>query len=426
MEKNIFENLDFEPVPEDVKQVPPIIDGLETPSKTPEETNSINQEEPSFAALIFEPSDIDAPISPEPVFAEPNEPDFFQNIEPDFPANVEPDFFSENLPEETPLLKNDSFKEENTTAENEDEESLPLKRITISEKKEIQPKIPENTLPEFIFEPFPQKKERQERPGEITENGVYIPIISEIDKEIEKTEKEIAEENAAIIHTLIIKLAYLETQYRRVQNSVSEEEHFSIAQSIGTFADSLQAQIEVCAQKEKTQKYSPTTFSVTIPGIGQFVEEVAINNLKYLMKEETWLFNKTFPEIFEKIEEFHLEKNLLIVNSLYSACSFRRLFLETVIQKMEKLELYKSEKKTVWICLNCNMLTTGFESPSECSFCQSGQSTFIEARGFSPYLMDKDVFTGEIKKQKEKKPDQLSSEKQHWPIQDQEKLPENN
>lgn len=47
-----------------------------------------------------------------------------------------------------------------------------------------------------------------------------------------------------------------------------------------------------------------------------------------------------------------------------------------LIKKMEKGEVFKSDKKTAWICLNCGHIYEGTEPPLRCPTCSHPQSYF--------------------------------------------------
>lgn len=98
-----------------------------------------------------------------------------------------------------------------------------------------------------------------------------------------------------------------------------------------------------------------------------------------------------FEDVYQKFMEVAKEEGFLEV-----AASFRMIAeVEKThgdrFQKYEKLvkegKLFKEEKETAWVCLNCGYIHTGKEAPAVCPNCKEEQGFFIRAsETIAPFL----------------------------------------
>lgn len=89
--------------------------------------------------------------------------------------------------------------------------------------------------------------------------------------------------------------------------------------------------------------------------------------------EEQKVIYKEFEEVardegFEEIATFF--KELREVEE-----SHKDRYLE-LVKKLKENKMFKSDKPTLWICLNCGYIHEGFEAPEKCPLCQYPKGYF--------------------------------------------------
>ena len=89
--------------------------------------------------------------------------------------------------------------------------------------------------------------------------------------------------------------------------------------------------------------------------------------------EEANVIYKEFENVareegFEEIADFY--KELQEVEEHHKE---RYLYLA---KKLKDKNIFKDDKKTLWICLNCGYIHEGYEAPERCPLCRYPQSYF--------------------------------------------------
>lgn len=106
--------------------------------------------------------------------------------------------------------------------------------------------------------------------------------------------------------------------------------------------------------------------------------EDTVTNLRHAAEGENFEWGKMYPD-FKKVAEeegdkdsAHLFQEILEVEEKHEE---RYTILA---DKLEKDELYKSDKEVEWKCLNCGYIHKGKGAPDPCPLCKKPQGWYME------------------------------------------------
>lgn len=373
-----FENLDFESMPENFEAREPYVnEDMDTPPMS--EINVPEVDMPGMESMEIPEEDI--PSFEPPLMEEPDAAAF------------------QSVPENKEFSEKENLQTEMTEEAGGD---APL-RVRLDESEPKAEVLPRIFFQSRIEEPPAAGPEE----GSISREGVYIPIETVMDGEVlEGKEETEALPELLVLHEVVLRLAFLSSQYKKIKGMISDlENHVSMLVSIDSFASALQVQIEMLSEKGRLDMWKTSILSLRVTGPGQIQAEDPTSLLLWLAREETWLMRRFLPESMEKVGNAERGQLANLFADVLSACSMRRLALESFIEGLDKSALYMKPHETVWLCCHCHCLHRGTTPPEACRFCASPTTSFIEARCFSPYIVDREVFYAELEPQKMREAD---------------------
>lgn len=110
-------------------------------------------------------------------------------------------------------------------------------------------------------------------------------------------------------------------------------------------------------------------------------------NLQRALEGETYEWTEMYPQFLKDAKEEGLEEAAKYFEHVIQVEQHHAKRYKLLLERMQKGELYKSDKEEIWFCTNCGYMHRGKEAPEECPNC-------LHAKGYFKRICDLDY--GEI------------------------------